>query len=76
MKGLITSQYDGQELSLNEQGWFNATEAAKRFGKLPNEWIRLPETQRYIEALIRRGSQKSDSKLSRITDFVKTQNLM
>ena len=35
MKGLITSQYDGQELSFNEQGWFNATQASNRFNKKP-----------------------------------------
>ena len=72
MKGLITSQYDGQELSFNEQGWFNATQASNRFNKKPNDWLRLPDTQRYIDALIKRENQKSDTRLSRITDFVKT----
>ena len=43
MKGLITSQYDGQELSFNEQGWFNATQASNRFNKKPNDWLRLPD---------------------------------
>lgn len=51
MKGLITSQYDGQELSFNEQGWFNATQASKKFGKRPNDWLNLVETQDYIQAL-------------------------
>ena len=51
MKGLITSQYDGQELSFNEQGWFNATQASKQFGKRPNDWLNLVETQDYIQAL-------------------------
>ena len=73
MKGLITSQYDGQELSFSEQGWFNATQAASRFNKKPNDWLRLPDTQRYVDALIKREDQKSDTRLSRITDFVKTQ---
>ena len=54
MKGLIISQYDGHELSFNEQGWFNATQAAKRFGKKPIEWLRLPDTEKYIHALCRR----------------------
>jgi len=54
MKGLITSQYDGQELSFNEQGWFNATQAASKFNKSVHEWVRLPDTQKYIDALIRK----------------------
>ncbi|WP_374528440.1 KilA-N domain-containing protein [Acinetobacter sp.] len=54
MKGLITSQYDGQELSFNEQGWFNATQAARKFNKSVHEWVRLPDTQKYLEALIRK----------------------
>lgn len=73
MKKLITSQYNGQELSFNEHGWFNATQAANRFNKKPNDWLRLPDTQRYVAALIKRENQKSDTRLSRITDFVKTQ---
>ncbi len=54
MKGLITSQYDGQELSFNEQGWFNATQAASKFNKSVHEWVRLPDTQKYLDALIRK----------------------
>lgn len=51
MKGLIISQYNGQPLSFNEQGWFNATQASKQFGKRPNDWLNLVETQDYIQAL-------------------------
>lgn len=54
MKGLITSEYDGQELSFNENGWFNATQAASKFNKSVHEWVRLPDTQKYMEALIRK----------------------
>ena len=54
MKELITSQYDGQELSFNEQGWFNATQAASKFNKSVHEWVRLPDTQKYLDALIRK----------------------
>ena len=54
MKGLITSQYDGQELSFSEQGWFNATQAASKFNKSVHEWVRLPDTQKYLDALIRK----------------------
>ena len=72
MKELITCQYDGHELSFNKQGWFNATQASNCFNKKPNDWLRLPDTQHYIDALIKRDNQKSDTRLSRITNFVKT----
>jgi len=54
MKGLIISQYNGQELSFNEYGWFNATQAASKFNKSVHEWVRLPDTQKYMEALMRK----------------------
>lgn len=48
---LVSADYLGSEITFNEDGWFNATKAAERYGKLPNEWIRLPSTQEYISAL-------------------------
>lgn len=48
---VIPLQYEGQAYSFNSAGWINATEAAKSFGKNPHEWLRLPETTKYIEAL-------------------------
>ena len=54
MKGVIVSQYDEQEISFNEQGWFNATQVASNFNKSVYEWVRLPDTQKYIDALIRK----------------------
>lgn len=47
---LIVASYDGERYSFRDDGWFNATEAARRFGKRPAEWLRLPETERYIAA--------------------------
>lgn len=49
---LIKSEYDGQEVSFTEDGWFNATEVAAKFGKRPIDWINLPSTQEYIQALM------------------------
>jgi len=51
MKDIIKFDFDGTPQSFNKSGWFNATEAAARFGKRPVDWLRLPDTQRYIEAL-------------------------
>ena len=77
MKGLITSQYDGQELSFNEQGWFNATQAAKPFDKRPNDWLNLEETKSYIQALCEYmaiSDQKSLIKTKRGGNTVTSQN--
>ncbi|MHA3098800.1 KilA-N domain-containing protein [Acinetobacter brisouii] len=51
MKGLINSKYDGIDCQFNEDGWFNATLAASKFDKRPIDWLRLDETQNYINAL-------------------------
>ena len=51
---LITAQYEGESYSFRADGWFNATEAAGRYGKRPGDWQDLPETQRYIQALQRK----------------------
>lgn len=47
----ISLAYDGHPITIREDGWFNATDAAAKFGKSPYEWQRLPETTAYIEAL-------------------------
>lgn len=48
---IIKSEYDGQEISFTEDGWFNATEVAAKFGKRPVDWLNLDSTKEYIEAL-------------------------
>ncbi|WP_349618085.1 KilA-N domain-containing protein [Azotobacter salinestris] len=45
--------YEGQPVRFNAEGWLHATEIAERFGKLPNEWLRLPDTVAYLEAMER-----------------------
>lgn len=69
---IVKIKYDDVDQTFNDQGWFCATDAAKRYGKRPNDWVSLPETQRYIEALVKRAVGKSDTVKSGITDFVKT----
>jgi hypothetical protein len=51
MNDLITAEYNGVPFSFQPDGWFNATLAAKRYGKQPKEWLRLDETNEYIAAL-------------------------
>lgn len=51
MTNIIKFEFNKQLYSFNLDGWFNATEAAKRYGKEAFEWLRLPATHNYMEAL-------------------------
>ncbi|MEY8874929.1 MAG: KilA-N domain-containing protein [Leptothrix sp. (in: b-proteobacteria)] len=48
---IIHADFGGTAVDFRADGWFNATQAAARFGRLPNEWLRLPSTAEYIAAL-------------------------
>lgn len=54
MSAVITRDYQGHVISYQADGWFNATQAAAKFGKLPNDWLRLPATVDYLAALERK----------------------
>lgn len=43
--------YEGHPITFRDDGWFNATESAKRFSQEVHEWLRLATTERYIAAL-------------------------
>lgn len=62
---VIPLQYEGQAYSFNAAGWINATEAAKRFGNQPAQWLRLPETKAYLLGLERRYGKITYVKTSR-----------
>ena len=47
----ITKQFNSTPITFNDDGWFNATEAAEKFGKRPNDWLSLPGTVGYVQAL-------------------------
>lgn len=51
MNNVIKINYSGNVIEFREDGWFNATVAAAQFGKRPIDWIRLPDTQKYLVAL-------------------------
>lgn len=51
---LIVAEYDHTAMSFNSDGWFNATVAAEKFGKRPNDWLSLPSTIDYLQGLERR----------------------
>lgn len=48
---IVTTQYKDLELHFTKDAWFNATEAAAHFGKRVDNWLRLDETIKYLEAL-------------------------
>lgn len=51
MSNVVKYEFKDRLYSFNLEGWFNATEAAKRFNQEVSEWLRLPSTVRYLEAL-------------------------
>lgn len=54
---LITATYQDRPILFTENGWFNATDVAKSYGKEPSEWLRLPSTVEYLAALERKSGK-------------------
>jgi hypothetical protein len=48
----MVQQFDGSNIFFMEDGWFNATSAAKVFGKRPEDWLRLNSTKEYIAVIL------------------------
>lgn len=51
MSKIITADFDGKAMQFREDGWFNATVAAERFGKRVDHWLSNREAGQYITAL-------------------------
>lgn len=51
MSNIIKYDFQGHLYSFNMDGWFNATEAAKKYGKGIDDWLALAGTLEYIQAL-------------------------
>lgn len=51
MSNIIPFPYQGQPVRFNTDGWINATDVAKRFGKRPVDWLKQEETREYLVAL-------------------------
>lgn len=69
---IIQLDYCSNQISVSREAWFNATEIAAMFGKCPIDWLRLPETERYIEALMKREAVKVGNPKVRKSHFAKT----
>lgn len=50
---VITRDYQGFAITYQDDGWFNATQAAAKWGKRPVDWFALQSTKEYIDALKR-----------------------
>lgn len=48
---VIPFHYQGHAVRFNSDGWINATDVAKRFGKRPVDWLKQDETKQYISVL-------------------------
>jgi hypothetical protein len=48
---IIKAEFSGSIIQFQSDGWFNATEAAKKFGKETSAWLRQKESVEYIAAL-------------------------
>ena len=48
---LLEAKYDGFPVLFQPDGFINATQVAKHFGKRPGHWLELGSTKEYIEAL-------------------------
>lgn len=66
MLDLVRMDYQDQVVSFTEDGWFNATQAAERFGKRVDNYLANAETKEYIEALC------DGDNPWKVRDFVKT----
>lgn len=64
---VIPFHYQGQAVRFKSDGWISATDVAKRFGKKPAEWLRLPDTVKYIDALARHLNVGESHNLIRAT---------
>ncbi|ECL8477705.1 DNA-binding protein [Salmonella enterica] len=65
MSNIIPIDFEGHSMRFYDDGWIDATTAAEKFDKVPNEFLRLPETESYIQGLERRYGKIPYVKTSR-----------
>jgi hypothetical protein len=62
---IVKSDYDSHPMSFSADGWFNATDAAERFGKRVDHYLANSETKDYLAALC------EDENTRKVGDFIK-----
>lgn len=48
MSKIVKADFDGSLMSFTAEAWFNATEAADKYGKRPVDWLNQDGTREYI----------------------------
>lgn len=76
MKDIITMNYEGTDLVFTEDGFFNATLAAAKYGKKPAQWLRLGVTKEYVEALCEFHTSKGSSVCQKHTAIRSAEDLV
>lgn len=51
MSKIIKADFDGSVVTLNSDGWINATVIADANGKRVGDWVDLPSTREYVDRL-------------------------
>lgn len=51
MNKIIQADFNGQAMHFTTDAWFNATEAAEKYGKRPVDWLNQDGTREYIATL-------------------------
>lgn len=51
IKNLVTLKYKDHLITFNKDGWINATDTSRKFGKRIDNWMVNAETKEYIEHL-------------------------
>ena len=60
--GTLTKDFNGNSYTFREDGYFNMTKAAQKFGKRLDSFMKSPDTQEYISALEKTLSHDSCDK--------------
>lgn len=51
MQNVVHASFEGVDFRFSDAGWFDATKAARKYGKRVQHWLDNAETQRYMSAL-------------------------
>lgn len=60
---LMIKRFEEVNVFFMEDGWFNASSVAKKFGKQPSDWLRLDVTKEYIQELLLELSNTGNPRL-------------
>lgn len=74
MTNLITADFHGTQVMFQDNAYLNATAIAKRFDKLPKDYLKTEQTKEYIKALKNRLNSTRTKILVKENQLVRVQN--